>query len=115
MSAKRRWTAREIPDQSEVPGVTVEVMSLDLASLASIERFAGDFVTTHDRLDVGYYGPDGWLERTGFPTRRRSSRRSHDESAAKQLWELSVELTGVDYAALERTAGPAATRRVPGT
>ncbi|MGF1469044.1 MAG: oxidoreductase [Sandaracinaceae bacterium] len=36
----------------EVPDAKVELMLLDLASLASIERFAEGFTSTHDRLDL---------------------------------------------------------------
>jgi NAD(P)-dependent dehydrogenase (short-subunit alcohol dehydrogenase family) len=37
---------------AEHPRATVEVMALDLASLASVRRFAEDLVTQVDRLDV---------------------------------------------------------------
>jgi hypothetical protein len=47
-----------------------------------------------------YYGPDGFLQRTGYPKRLRSSRRSYDETLAKQLWNVSEELTGIKYEAL---------------
>jgi len=42
-----------------------------------------------------YYGPDGWLELRGYPTRLRSSDLSYDPSAAARLWAISEELTGV--------------------
>ncbi|MGH3275654.1 MAG: oxidoreductase [Streptosporangiaceae bacterium] len=44
-----------------------------------------------------YYGPAGLGEFTGPPRRVRSSGRSHDEAAARRLWEVSEELTGVSY------------------
>ncbi len=44
-----------------------------------------------------YFGPDGFLELWGAPVKVRSSARSHDISAARKLWELSEELTGVVY------------------
>lgn len=44
-----------------------------------------------------YYGPDGFLERTGWPKRLRSSRRSYDAELARRLWDVSAELTGVSY------------------
>ena len=50
--------------------------------------------------DVGggdYYGPDGWLELKGYPTRVESSIRSYDTAAATKLWGISEELTGVRY------------------
>jgi len=50
--------------------------------------------------DVGggdYYGPDGWLELRGHPIKVKSSDRSYDEAVAAKLWEVSEELTGVQY------------------
>jgi NAD(P)-dependent dehydrogenase (short-subunit alcohol dehydrogenase family) len=44
-----------------------------------------------------YYGPDGWLEFTGYPHRVSSSARSHDAQAQRQLWQESERLTGVRY------------------
>jgi hypothetical protein len=48
-----------------------------------------------------YFGPDGFQELWGHPTRVRSSRRSHDAETAAGLWELSEELTGVEFGALD--------------
>jgi hypothetical protein len=36
----------------------------------------------------------------GYPKKMRSSRKSYDEVIAKQLWEVSKELTGVEYKVL---------------
>ncbi len=47
-----------------------------------------------------YYGPDGFQEISGHPTRVKSTKRSHDEETAAGLWELSEELTGVAFGAL---------------
>ena len=44
-----------------------------------------------------YYGPDGFGEQTGHPVRVGSSGRSKDIEAARRLWRLSEELTGVTY------------------
>jgi NAD(P)-dependent dehydrogenase (short-subunit alcohol dehydrogenase family) len=43
-------------------------------------------------------GPDGLLQRNGYPTLVRSSRTSRDSTLAAQLWERSELLTGVHYA-----------------
>lgn len=43
-------------------------------------------------------GPDGFMQRRGYPTLVRSSRRSRDVTLADQLWERSELLTGVHYA-----------------
>jgi NAD(P)-dependent dehydrogenase (short-subunit alcohol dehydrogenase family) len=40
-------------------------------------------------------GPDGFMQRSGYPTVVRSSRRSRDTTLAVQLWERSERLTGI--------------------
>ena len=43
-------------------------------------------------------GPDGFMQRNGYPTLVRSSRTSRDTTLAAQLWQRSELLTGVHYA-----------------
>lgn len=50
--------------------------------------------------DVGpddYWGPDGFMERRGWPQRAGRSGAARDGDAARRLWEASEELTGVAY------------------
>ncbi|MEU5695697.1 oxidoreductase [Actinosynnema sp. NPDC020468] len=42
-----------------------------------------------------YYGPDGFREVRGGPAPASSSKASRDESAARALWDLTAELTGI--------------------
>ena len=44
-----------------------------------------------------YYGPSGFLEMNGPPKKVKSNKRSHDDSVAERLWQVSEELTGVDF------------------
>jgi hypothetical protein len=44
-----------------------------------------------------YYGPEGPREQKGYPVRVQSNTASHDEANARNLWEVSEELTGVRY------------------
>jgi NAD(P)-dependent dehydrogenase (short-subunit alcohol dehydrogenase family) len=44
-----------------------------------------------------YYGPSGLGEFSGPPVRVRSSARSRDPAAQKQLWAISEQLTGVTF------------------
>jgi NAD(P)-dependent dehydrogenase (short-subunit alcohol dehydrogenase family) len=50
-----------------------------------------------------YYGPAGRLQYTGHPARVEPSAQSHDMAAARRLWELSEQLTGVSYRILARS------------
>ncbi len=44
-----------------------------------------------------YYGPDGFKELWGSPVKVRSAPLAREEGAARELWALSEELTGVRY------------------
>jgi NAD(P)-dependent dehydrogenase (short-subunit alcohol dehydrogenase family) len=44
-----------------------------------------------------YFGPDGPGERGGYPIVVASSDAAHNEADARQLWQLSEELTGVQF------------------
>ena len=59
------------------------------------------YAATAEDVESGdYIGPDGLMEMRGYPVTVQSNRRSHNEAAQEQLWDVSVEWTGVDYAAL---------------
>lgn len=45
-----------------------------------------------------YVGPQGPFGMSGPPGRAASSPRSRDDAVARRLWEISIELTGVDPA-----------------
>jgi NAD(P)-dependent dehydrogenase (short-subunit alcohol dehydrogenase family) len=50
--------------------------------------------------DVGpddYWGPDGFMERRGWPKRVGRSHGASDGDAARRLWEASEKLTGITY------------------
>ena len=44
-----------------------------------------------------YYGPDGIAERMGSPTLVKARKKAYDPAAARRLWGISVERTGVTY------------------
>ena len=48
--------------------------------------------TSPDVVPGGFYGPDKLFETRGHPHRVRSNARSHDETVARRLWELSEQL-----------------------
>jgi NAD(P)-dependent dehydrogenase (short-subunit alcohol dehydrogenase family) len=53
--------------------------------------------TAPDAEGGAYYGPGGFVNMRGTPERQASSDRSYDEEAARRLWAVSTELTGVTY------------------
>jgi NAD(P)-dependent dehydrogenase (short-subunit alcohol dehydrogenase family) len=53
--------------------------------------------TVPDLASGTYVGPDGPFEGRGHPKIVSASRAAHDEAAARRLWEVSEQLTGVSY------------------
>jgi NAD(P)-dependent dehydrogenase (short-subunit alcohol dehydrogenase family) len=53
--------------------------------------------TAPDVEGGAYYGPDGLFEQRGYPTKVDSTPASKDEEAARRLWQISEELTGVRF------------------
>jgi len=53
---------------------------------------------THPDVKGGdFYGPGGFMEMKGYPKKVQSNKMSHDKAIAKNLWEVSEELTKVKY------------------
>ena len=44
-----------------------------------------------------YYGPHGYREMRGYPVRVGTSEDAKNEEDAARLWQVSEELTGVQY------------------
>jgi NAD(P)-dependent dehydrogenase (short-subunit alcohol dehydrogenase family) len=56
------------------------------------------YAATHPDIQGGeYIGPDGFLAQRGYPRVARSSSRSYDLAIARRLWQVSEEMTGVQY------------------
>ncbi len=48
-----------------------------------------------------YYGPSGFMELRGYPVKVESNGASHNMADAQKLWEVSEELTSVNYDLLD--------------
>ena len=55
--------------------------------------------TSPDAVGGGYYGPSRLMELVGPPGPARVAQRARDRATAKRLWEVSEQLTGVDFGA----------------
>ncbi len=62
--------------------------------------------TAADVAGGDFFGPDRFFGQHGYPTRVESSRASHDPDTARRLWQVSEQLTGVDYEALKVDTNP---------
>lgn len=61
------------------------------------------YAAVDDSIKGGeYIGPTGFLGMRGYPGPVPSSKESHNEEAARRLWTISEQLTGVRYTALEK-------------
>jgi NAD(P)-dependent dehydrogenase (short-subunit alcohol dehydrogenase family) len=54
--------------------------------------------TTPDLPGGTFVGPDGLAEQRGHPRVVTAAGRAYDEEASRRLWEVSEELSGVQYA-----------------
>lgn len=73
-----------------------------LASKATQSAYNGCLPLVRASLDENalsgeYYGPSGMFEMKGKPVLVQSNKLSHDKELAKKLWNLSEELTGVQF------------------
>jgi NAD(P)-dependent dehydrogenase (short-subunit alcohol dehydrogenase family) len=53
--------------------------------------------TAPDIPGGSFVGPDAWFELRGHPKIVTAARRAYDEDGSRRLWQLSEELTGVEY------------------
>lgn len=86
--------------QSKTESFMDRVMAVGNAVLAqSAEAGAWPtlYAATMDIPSGSYVGPDGFQQQRGKPKLVGSTAASKDEAAAKRLWEVSEELTGVKF------------------
>jgi NAD(P)-dependent dehydrogenase (short-subunit alcohol dehydrogenase family) len=90
------------------PGWTVTNLQVHWRMLQVLNPFIGQepvmgalpalyAATAPDVQGGDYYGPRGWQELRGHPTRVKSNDSSHDMAVAARLWNVSEALTGVRY------------------
>ncbi|SFS67799.1 oxidoreductase [Halostagnicola kamekurae] len=58
--------------------------------------------TASDVQGGEYYGPGGFMNMRGAPERQRSAEQSYDRETARKLWDVSEELTGIEFDLEER-------------
>jgi len=86
--------------QSHTESIQDKLMALTNRILAqSQEQGAWPtlYAATMDIPGGSYAGPDGFMEQRGNPKLVGSSGAARDEEKARRLWEVSEELTGVQY------------------
>jgi NAD(P)-dependent dehydrogenase (short-subunit alcohol dehydrogenase family) len=94
----------------EAEGSKLRLLAMKAANAVlgqSAERGAWPllYAAAHPDVDGGeYVGPGGFLNMRGHPEPQESSDRSHDESTARHLWDVSEDLTGTSFDLPEPTS-----------
>jgi NAD(P)-dependent dehydrogenase (short-subunit alcohol dehydrogenase family) len=79
--------------QDQILGVFNHV----IAQSAAMGALPTLYAATEDVPGAAYVGPDGLLEQRGHPHLVDMSGAAKNEDAARRLWEVSEELTGVTF------------------
>jgi len=87
-------TRTELQRHSRWMTAAVQVVSQEPADGALPSLYAA---TAPDVRGGDYYGPSRWFGMLGPPAPARSTPRSRDAAAARRLWEVSEQLTGVRF------------------
>ncbi|HKJ36933.1 MAG TPA: oxidoreductase [Solirubrobacterales bacterium] len=100
-SATNLQTTRGGGVVSHLQTALMKVTNLVIAQSDEMGALPTLYAATAPDVEGGdYIGPDGIAEARGHPTKVGCKASARDEGDAVRLWEASVELTGVDYAAL---------------
>ena len=93
-------------------GICGRLMALTapLAKIFSQSAHHGALPTVRAATDPAvrggeYYGPSGFMEQRGAPTRVQARASASAADVARRLWDVTVELTGVQFATLDGDAG----------
>jgi NAD(P)-dependent dehydrogenase (short-subunit alcohol dehydrogenase family) len=93
--------------QSHTESIQDQIMGLGnhvFAQSAAMGALPTLFAATQDLPGGSYVGPDGLFEQRGHPHLVSMSGAARDEDAARRLWEVSEELTGVTFGLPDRAA-----------
>jgi NAD(P)-dependent dehydrogenase (short-subunit alcohol dehydrogenase family) len=83
------------------PGLDAAVMKVTNHVVAQSDKMGALptlYAATEPGLEGGTFcGPDGFMEGRGHPKRVAASKAARDPEAARRLWEVSEEMTGVRF------------------
>jgi NAD(P)-dependent dehydrogenase (short-subunit alcohol dehydrogenase family) len=81
-------------------GIVKPVLALGnrlIAQSADMGALPTLYAATAAGAESGYYGPDGFAELRGHPTKVKVIHEGRDPEVGRRLWAVSEELTGVTY------------------
>jgi NAD(P)-dependent dehydrogenase (short-subunit alcohol dehydrogenase family) len=82
---------------SRVERVASAVLNRVYAQSADLGALPTLYAATADIAGGSYVGPDGFLEGRGHPKLVGATRAAKDPEAARRLWTISEEVTGVQF------------------
>jgi NAD(P)-dependent dehydrogenase (short-subunit alcohol dehydrogenase family) len=93
-SAHPGWTKTELDRHSGVAAFIGNIVAqkVDMGTLPTLRAAVDENAKSGD-----YFGPKGFMEMRGYPVVVPSNEMSHNEAKAKQLWEMSEQMTGVYF------------------
>lgn len=101
-AATNLQTAGPEMEGSQVGTLVMRTANALFAQSAAMGALPVLYAAVNPELQGGeYVGPDGFKGMRGHPQQSTSSPASYDEDAAGRLWEVSAQLTGVHYQALQ--------------
>ncbi len=84
---------------SAFQGGLMKLSNAVIAQSAEMGALPTAYAATAEDVRGGeFVGPGGLMAIRGYPALGKSSKTSHDEGLARELWEASEKLTGVTYA-----------------
>lgn len=85
-------------DGSVTRKLLMDVANAVLAQPAAKGALPTLYAATASDVQGGeYYGPGGFMNMRGAPERQRSAEQSYDRETARKLWDVSEELTEVEF------------------
>lgn len=88
------WTKTELDRHSGIIQFlgNIVAQTVEMGTLPTLRAAIDENAKSGD-----YYGPRRLFEMRGYPIVVKSNKLSHDQAKAKQLWDMSEELTGIRF------------------
>ena len=95
------------PGTGGLKGIGMKVLGSFLSHSAAAGALPTLFAATSpEAAPNGYYGPNGFYELKGTVAPAKVFPQAKDEAVARKLWEVSEQLTGVEWPAKDQTPEP---------
>ncbi|MCK4890848.1 MAG: short-chain dehydrogenase, partial [Candidatus Aminicenantes bacterium] len=94
ISAHPGWTATDLQRHNSAADFLNRFFAqkVDMGALPTLYAAVGVDTESGD-----FFGPSGFMEIKGYPKKVLPNKLSGDENIAKRLWEVSENLTGINY------------------